>query len=702
GTYAISAKCVSNGCESDASSTSNLEIKTKPTAPTVTPPVNLVVCSPSTLTLTASCATGTVLWSNSSTGTSLTLSSVGTYAISAKCVSNGCESDASSTSNLEIKAKPTAPTVTPPVNLVVCSPSTLTLTASCATGTVLWSNSSTGTSLTLSSVGTYAISAKCVSNGCESNASSTTNLEIKAKPTAPTVTPPVNLVVCSPTTLTLTASCATGTVLWSNSSTGTSLTLSSVGTYAISAKCVSNGCESNASSTTNLEIKAKPTAPTVTPPVNLVICSPSTLTLTASCATGTVLWSNSSTGTSLTLSSVGTYAISAKCVSNGCESDASSTSNLEIKEAPVVTATNTGPYTVGQTINLIGTGNGTYSWSGPNNFTSASSNPSIPNALSVNGGTYTLTIVNINQCSTSATTNVTVNGIDPCDASRIVDYMYVKAGNPYAPLFSLEDGAVINQINEQVSILVTPSLCSSVTIESFEMNIQGPELNWNIIQNVAPNALFDNLGSDIWGRNFKPGNYTLTVTGYAQDNKGGGITYGPKIIRFTVVGNLATINAPTLSKNVICAGSSVDVNFNISGAFNFGNQFKIELSDSSGNFANPVLIGTTNVIGQVTCQIPQNTPEGTKYLIRVASSNQIVVSNPAISQITVYPHTYNLDNPINNITGVNTKKAVASINAANKITSPANVTYEAGKSIILMPGFETSAVFKAEIQGCNN
>uniref|UniRef100_UPI00301C6E3A beta strand repeat-containing protein n=1 Tax=Emticicia sp. 17c TaxID=3127704 RepID=UPI00301C6E3A len=126
-----------------------------PAAPTVTAPTTLVVCSPSTLTLTASCATGTVLWSNSSTGTSLTLSSVGTYAISAKCVSNGCESDASSTSNLEIKAKPTAPTVTPPANLVVCSPSTLTLTASCATGTVLWSNSSTGTSLTLSSVGTY-------------------------------------------------------------------------------------------------------------------------------------------------------------------------------------------------------------------------------------------------------------------------------------------------------------------------------------------------------------------------------------------------------------------------------------------------------------------------------------------------------------------------------------------------------------------
>ena len=115
----------------------------------------------------------------------------------------------------------------------------------------------------------------------------------------------------------------------------------------------------------------------------------------------------------------------------------------------------------------------------------------------------------------------------------IVDYQYVKAGNPYQLLFPLTNGMIINQIPEQVSILVT-DVCSNVTIESFEMNIQGPEQNWNIVQNVAPNALFDNTGNSINGRNFIPGNYTLTVTGYAQDNKGGGITYGPVITTFTV------------------------------------------------------------------------------------------------------------------------------------------------------------------------
>ncbi|MFY7908044.1 MAG: hypothetical protein ACOVO2_00750, partial [Emticicia sp.] len=268
----------------------------------------------------------------------------------------------------KIKDFTSSPTITPPSQLIVCSPSNLTLTANCVSGNVIWSDNSTGTSLTLSAVGTYAVSAKCTLNGCDSDQSSTTNLEIKAKPSIPTITPPSQLVVCSPSNLTLTANCASGNVIWSNNSTGTSLTLSAVGTYAVSAKCTLNGCDSDQSLATNLEIKAKPTVPTITPPSQIIVCSPSNLTLTANCVSGNVIWSNNSTGTSLTLSAVGTYAISAKCTLNGCDSDQSSVTNLEIKALPNVTATNTGPYTVGQSISLVGSGGGTYSWTGPNNF----------------------------------------------------------------------------------------------------------------------------------------------------------------------------------------------------------------------------------------------------------------------------------------------------------------------------------------------
>ncbi|GAB3519329.1 3-coathanger stack domain-containing protein [Emticicia fontis] len=287
----------------------------------------------------------------------------------------------------------------------------------------------------------------------------------------------------------------------------------------------------------------------------------------------------------------------------------------------------------------------------------------------------------------------------------VVDYQYVKAGNPYQNLFPLVSGMTINQIPEQVSILVT-GVCSNVAIGSFEMNIQGPELNWNIIQNVHPSALFDNLGNNVYGRNFIPGNYTLTVTGYAEDNKGGGLTYGPVVTNFTVVGNMATISMPSLSTPNICAGSNVDVNFSASGTFNPGNQFQVQLSNPQGVFDNPVTIGTTNAAGTVNCTIPLNTPEGNNYLIRVVSSNQVYAGNPTMSQLKINPQNTYLQSPANDYVTGNTeiKQVVSTISAGNKVGNTANVTYQAGNAVVLTPGFETQTggIFKAQIQACVN
>ena len=287
----------------------------------------------------------------------------------------------------------------------------------------------------------------------------------------------------------------------------------------------------------------------------------------------------------------------------------------------------------------------------------------------------------------------------------VVDYQYVKSGNPYQNLFPLVNGMTINQIPEQVSILVT-GVCSNVPIGSFEMNLQGPEFNWNIIQNIHPSALFDNLGNHVYGRNFIPGNYTLTVTGYAQDNKGGGLTYGPVETHFTIVGNIATISMPTVSTPTICAGSNVDVSFNATGTFNPANQFEVQLSSPEGVFDNPTTIGVTNAAGTVNCTIPLNTPEGNNYLIRVVSSNQVYAGNPSLSQLKINPQNAYLQSPDNDYVTGNTeiKQVVSTINAGNKVGTAANITYQAGKAVVLTPGFETQAggIFKAQIEACTN
>ena len=74
-----------------------------------------------------------------------------------------------------------------------------------------------------------------------------------------------------------------------------------------------------------------------------------------------------------------------------------------------ITATNTGPYCAGQTIQLNATNGATsYSWTGPNGFTSNLQNPTIPNATPLDSGVYTLNYVTPN-CNGTTTTLVVVN-----------------------------------------------------------------------------------------------------------------------------------------------------------------------------------------------------------------------------------------------------------------------------------------------------
>jgi subtilisin-like proprotein convertase family protein len=76
------------------------------------------------------------------------------------------------------------------------------------------------------------------------------------------------------------------------------------------------------------------------------------------------------------------------------------------------TASNGGPYCTGETIQLNANtvlGN-VFSWTGPGGFSSTLQNPTIPNALVANSGTYTCTVSStLNPCPRVVTTSVTVN-----------------------------------------------------------------------------------------------------------------------------------------------------------------------------------------------------------------------------------------------------------------------------------------------------
>ena len=73
----------------------------------------------------------------------------------------------------------------------------------------------------------------------------------------------------------------------------------------------------------------------------------------------------------------------------------------------------------GSNLNLYASGGETYSWTGPNNFSSQSANPVIYNATSTQNGSYSVVVTNSSGCSVTSTVSVTVN-TPPTVASNVI------------------------------------------------------------------------------------------------------------------------------------------------------------------------------------------------------------------------------------------------------------------------------------------
>lgn len=72
-----------------------------------------------------------------------------------------------------------------------------------------------------------------------------------------------------------------------------------------------------------------------------------------------------------------------------------------------------------------------------------------------------------------------------------------------------------------------------------------------------------------------------------------------------------------------CEGNSGTVSYSISGLYNPGNVFTLELSDASGSFSAPTAIGTISSVtaGSIAYALPASIPIGTGYRVRITSSN---------------------------------------------------------------------------------
>ncbi|WP_276133127.1 gliding motility-associated C-terminal domain-containing protein [Polluticoccus soli] len=90
----------------------------------------------------------------------------------------------------------------------------------------------------------------------------------------------------------------------------------------------------------------------------------------------------------------------------------------------------------------------------------------------------------------------------------------------------------------------------------------------------------------------------------------------------------------------VCAGDTIDVPYTASSniTFNPGNQFSLQLSDASGNFAPAITIGSlvSTTSGIIRAVIPA-TAAGTGYKVRIVASDPNYTSDDDGSQLTIKP-----------------------------------------------------------------
>ncbi len=459
-----------NGCIDSASV--HVKVDSTPAVPVAGN--NSPVCSGTyTLSLNATDVTPGVTYSWSGPGgyastlQNPNISPVGTAAAGIYTVTvklGSCRNSATTA----VTVNPTPPVPTLGSNVPVCSGNALNLTATTTAGsTYSWAgpngfastlqNPVINPATTLAS-GTYSVIATL--NGCPSPLALMA-IVVDSTPLAPT--PGSNTPVCAGGTLSLTATDATAGVSYSWAGPGgylstlqnpsiTPVTTSASGTYTVTA--ILGGCRSFA--TTFVTIKPTPTAPTLTS--NSPICSGTALVFTATTSAGsTFVWvgpngfsstlQNPSISPATTLAT-GNYSVVATL--NGCPSSMAIIF-AEVDStpaAPVAGSNSPGVPSICErdTLKLFATdatAGVTFSWAGPNSFTSTLQNPVIPNVTAAATGLYTVTVSNGTGCTNLAVISVSISAVPPLSATSnspvctgAADTLFLHAIAPAGATFS--------------------------------------------------------------------------------------------------------------------------------------------------------------------------------------------------------------------------------------------------------------------------
>ncbi|MBC7949238.1 MAG: DUF4082 domain-containing protein, partial [Chitinophagaceae bacterium] len=437
-TYTVSQTI--DGCVSPAGSAVSAP-KQIPAAPLITVVNN---CGHSVLTATN--FSGTLLWSNGATTTSITVTNAATYTVSQTV--NGCVTP--------IASALSAPKIIPPAPIVTvvnnCGSSRITATN--FTGTLNWSTNATTSFITVTNAGTYTVTQTV--NGCVSPAASFVAAPI-AIPPVPKITT-VNYCgysIC-------TASNYTGTLLWNTGDTSQSITVTTAATYTVTQTV--NGCTSP-----RIETRGGQAVPKIIPqaPVVNVVNNCGQSILTATGYSGTLLWSNGATTPSISVDVAGTYTVT-QTGSNGCVSTPGSglAAPKTVPAAPVITADGSIDFCEGGSVTLT-------SNQLNNTWSTGATTQSI---IVTTAGSYTVSFVAASGCTSPVSDPVIVIirnnssssvAITACDSFAWNNLTYTASGT-YSKLFPAGNAVgcdstatLVLTINHSSSSVTTIAACNS-------------------------------------------------------------------------------------------------------------------------------------------------------------------------------------------------------------------------------------------------
>lgn len=222
------------------------------------------------------------------------------------------------------------------------------------------------------------------------------NYTSNSTPPSASITP-TTITICNGQSATLTAS-GGNSYSWSNGSTSASIHVSPTQTTTYTVTVTSSGCSATASRTVN--VNPKPNTPTFAPTSG---CSPLTVTANSSNCTGcSYQWSTGATGTTATFTANTNFTVTVTN-SNNCTTSANGSVAITGQPAVAITPANPAFCTGGSVALTVSPSGSSYSWSGPNGFTSNAQSPSVNMP-----GTYSVTVTNPGSCSGTATASKSV------------------------------------------------------------------------------------------------------------------------------------------------------------------------------------------------------------------------------------------------------------------------------------------------------